>query len=70
MKSDALRLHQNLKVVVHIYVNMSGMVRTYGKGPIDFGMFVREFNMSLPLFAFIDAGNGKECADAKLRGVL
>lgn len=34
----------------------------------DFGRFVRGFNMGHPLCDFIDAGNGKECSDDKIRG--
>jgi hypothetical protein len=34
----------------------------------ELDLFARDFNMGHPLCDFVDAGNGKECADAKLKG--
>ena len=52
---------------------MNGLNKMYGDSSIleqreDFGRFVRGFNMGHPLCDFIDAGNGKECSDDKIRG--
>lgn len=68
-------LPQDLEVVVKVYGNMKGLCRLYCDAKIldqreDFENFVRAFNMSHPSCDFIDAGNGKECSDDKIRGVF
>lgn len=52
---------------------MNGLTKTYAEANIldqreEFARFVRGFNMAHPLCDFIDAGNGKECSDVKIRG--
>ena len=66
-------LQHDLEIVIRVYGNMNGLNKMYGDSNIleqreDFGRFVRGFNMGHPLCDFIDAGNGKECSDDKIRG--
>lgn len=54
---------------------MKGLGKVYVDAKIleqrePFERFARAFNMSHPLCDFIDAGNGKECSDNKIRGML
>jgi hypothetical protein len=63
----------NTKVIVRVYANLKGLIRPYLDNdiiadPVILEAFVRGFNMYDPLFDFVDAGNGKECADEKLKG--
>lgn len=60
-------------VLVRVYANSSGLSRTYAgnrilKTAAQFELFVRGFNSSHALCDFVDSGEGKECADEKLRG--
>ncbi|KAL0944826.1 CCCH zinc finger DNA binding protein [Colletotrichum truncatum] len=59
-------------IVIRVYANLKGLGKTYQ----DIGIlencgvleeFVRGFNMGAPLCDYIDAGNGKECADEKVK---
>lgn len=64
---------RNTKVIVRVYANLKGLIRPYRDNnivadPSILEAFVRGFNMYDPLFDFVDAGNGKECADEKLKG--
>lgn len=66
-------LEHDYELVVQIYSNLRGLVKAYSDANViyqrdDLDRFIRGFNMSYPLFSIIDAGNGKECSDAKLRG--
>lgn len=59
--------------MVRVYANISGMDAVYfGMGiapqPGYFGGFVRGFNMADAMCDYVDAGNGKECADEKVKG--
>jgi hypothetical protein len=54
---------------------MKGLALTYYHSKIldsiaDLDVFVRGFNMGHPIGDFVDAGDGKECADSKLKGKL
>lgn len=54
---------------------MKGLASTYYHSKIldstaDLDAFVRGFNMGHPMGDFVDAGDGKECADSKLKGKL
>lgn len=62
------------KIVVRVYANFLGLSRTYvNKGILQrettFADFVLGFNKSNPLCDFVDAGNHKEAADSKLKGL-
>lgn len=63
----------NLEVIVRVYANVKGLAKTYRDldilhEPDSFDEFVRGFNMGDVRCDYIDAGNGKECADVKLKG--
>ena len=62
------------KIVIRVYANIRGLSKTYAdKGilpsPVAFQEFVLGFNKAHPLCDFIDAGNHKEAADTKLKGI-
>lgn len=64
----------DLDVVVRVYGNLRGLSRTLVDNGIldqheDLGRFICGFNKKFALFDFIDAGNGKECSDAKLKSM-
>ncbi|KAL8684330.1 MAG: hypothetical protein Q9224_006431, partial [Gallowayella concinna] len=63
------------KIIVRIYANLDGLLKKYTY--IDFveekkalRQFVTGFTQSQPLFDFIDAGQGKERADHKIKEQL
>jgi len=65
---------RNLKFVIRTYANFRGLAKAYTDNeilqqPWEFESFVRGFNMGHSLCDFTDAGNGKECADEKIRGM-
>ena len=62
----------DIPLMVRIYASVNGLAKVYrATGTIDqtsdFELFVRGFNKAYPLFDFVDAGDGKECADEKVR---
>ncbi|KAM0424480.1 hypothetical protein ACHAPT_010405 [Fusarium lateritium] len=64
-----------MEVVTCIYANMKGMGNTYKQSEVlsdlsDWYEFVCGFNMVDPLFDYVNAGNGKECADYKIKTVF
>jgi hypothetical protein len=64
-----------LKVVVRVYASLKGMTKTYKEmenmaGSPPFDEFVRGFNMGGLMCDYVDAGNGKECTDEKVKGRL
>ncbi|KAL8669206.1 MAG: hypothetical protein Q9168_006195 [Polycauliona sp. 1 TL-2023] len=63
------------KVVVRLYANIEGLVKKFEyNGVGDEGKTVRQFvagfNQSQPLFDFVDAGQGEESADHKIKEQL
>lgn len=62
-----------LQVLVRVYANMKGLAKTYKEmevvPEVTFEDFVRGFNKVSPLYDYIDAGDGKECADVKVNGM-
>lgn len=60
---------------IRVYANVSGLSKTYRDtniAPVDGTLeaFIQGFNMENGLCDFVDAGNGKECSDMKIRGGL
>ena len=56
-----------------MYANLEGLAQTYKDMKIlpevsSLYDFVRGFNMGDVMCDYVDAGNGKECADVKLKG--
>jgi hypothetical protein len=73
--SNELGLPENIQIRVRIHANIKGLASTYYYSKIldsaaDLDAFVRGFNMGHPMGDFVDAGDGKECADSKLKGRL
>jgi hypothetical protein len=61
------------QVIVRVYANMKGLAKTYKEMDVlqqatPFEDFVRGFNMGDAMCDYIDAGDGKECSDAKIKG--
>lgn len=75
---DSLRRKglEHREVVVRVYANVAGLSKALAKaglvGPHSRAMtpFIANFNRSYPLTDFVDAGELKENADFKLRGLL
>ena len=67
--SDGAR---HLQVIIRVYSNLKGLSKTYKEmGLLSDGVFedfVRGFNMGDVMCDYIDAGNGKECSDEKVKG--
>ncbi|KAL8853637.1 MAG: hypothetical protein Q9221_001448 [Calogaya cf. arnoldii] len=62
----------DMEPVVRVFANMRGLGKTLVDAQIldsseDLGRFVCGFNKKFTSFDFIDAGNGKECSDSKLK---
>ncbi|KAL8995921.1 MAG: hypothetical protein Q9169_004457 [Polycauliona sp. 2 TL-2023] len=62
----------NVEPIVRVYANMRGLGKTLVDAKIldsteELARFVCGFNKKFTSFDFIDAGNGKECSDAKLK---
>lgn len=63
----------NVQYKIRVFANVTGLAKTYrNSGVISsefaLGFFIQGFNMENPLCDFVDAGNGKECSDVKIRG--
>lgn len=63
----------NIQYKIRVYANVTGLAKTYRVTSLvssedALGSFIQGFNMENPLCDFVDAGNGKECADVKIRG--
>ncbi|KAF1807888.1 C-x8-C-x5-C-x3-H type zinc finger protein-like protein [Eremomyces bilateralis CBS 781.70] len=70
--STELDLPSNIQIRVRVYANTKGLASAYCYNKIlgsadGLQMFVRGFNMGHPMCDFVDAGDGKECADSKLK---
>ncbi|RAL65966.1 hypothetical protein DID88_005627 [Monilinia fructigena] len=70
--SKELELPSQIAIRVRIFANTKGLASVYCCSKIldsadDLHMFVRGFNMGYSMCDFVDAGDGKECADAKLK---
>ncbi|CAI7615875.1 unnamed protein product [Penicillium manginii] len=62
----------NVQYYIRVYANVAGLTNTYrGMGTISsndtLDPFIRGFNMENVLCDFVNAGNGKECADVKIQ---
>lgn len=67
---------EHCEVMVRVYANVVGLSKALSKAGLagpekrSLSPFIANFNRSLPLTDFIDAGEYKENADFKLRGLL
>lgn len=62
-----------MQVIVRVYANVKGLAKTYKEMEIlpesaSLDEFVRGFNMVDAMCDYVDAGNGKECSDEKVKG--
>jgi hypothetical protein len=61
----------NQDLLVHIFFNREGLGKTLDHHlaiqPETFAAFITGFNAASPLMSMLDAGAGKEAADAKVR---
>ncbi|KAK5102648.1 hypothetical protein LTS08_003448 [Lithohypha guttulata] len=69
---DKQYFRHDSKIVTRIYMNLSGLSKTYVDARIlsdmlSFQQFVKGFNKTHLLMQVVDAGNGKEGADSKIR---
>jgi hypothetical protein len=59
---------------ITVYMNKRGLAETLAATNHctldEFDEFVIGFNQSSPLYSIVDVGNGKEAADAKIKGQL
>ena len=65
-------MRQDVEIVLCMYANVYALVKTYRDSQLlreagDVDRFISGFNKSYPLLNFIDAGNGKECVNGKIR---
>ncbi|KAK2036651.1 hypothetical protein LZ31DRAFT_636471 [Colletotrichum somersetense] len=72
LKSVDPSLPPHLKLIIRVFANMKGLAKTYTEldtipSPSVLDEFVRGFNMTNAMCEFVDAGNGKECADEKMK---
>lgn len=56
-----------------MYANVRGLAKTYQEAKTiskdgTLSSFIQGFNMEDVLCDFVDAGDGKECSDVKIRG--
>jgi hypothetical protein len=71
--SNELGLPSHIQIRVRVYANIKGLASAYCHNKIldsraVLDAFVRGFNMGHPMGDIVDAGDGKECADSKLKG--
>ncbi|PYH48827.1 CCCH zinc finger DNA binding protein [Aspergillus saccharolyticus JOP 1030-1] len=65
----------NLQYKVCVYANIPGLEKAYREAKVlssneTLTPFIRGFNMESSQCDFIDAGNGKECSDVKIRATF
>lgn len=67
---------ENCEIMVRVYANVAGLSKALSKAGLagaekrSLAPFIANFNRSFPLTDFVDAGEYKENADFKLRGLL
>ncbi|KAL8993667.1 MAG: hypothetical protein Q9169_006178 [Polycauliona sp. 2 TL-2023] len=71
----SVQQHGSVKIIVRVYANIEGLLKKFayiGFAEEEKAMrqFVAGFTQSQPLFDFIDAGQGKERADHKIKEQL
>ncbi|KAH6688541.1 hypothetical protein F5X68DRAFT_80475 [Plectosphaerella plurivora] len=75
LRSSVSDAAHHLQVIVRVYANVKGLAATYVRAgilsdPAILDDFIRGFNMYDAMCDFVDAGNGKECADEKVKAVF
>ena len=74
LRSSLPAVNHHVQVVIRVYANMKGLAKTYKDAEVlpqvaSLDDFVRGFNMGDPMCDYVDAGNGKECSDEKIKGM-
>jgi hypothetical protein len=74
LRSSVPSAAHHMQVIVRVYANVKGLAKTYKDMEIvpqsgSFEDFVRGFNMGDSMCDYVDAGNGKECSDEKIKGM-
>lgn len=69
-----LNFQPHWKIMVHVYAHLHGLAIAYKDAniiaePASARTFFSGFNRELPFFEYIDAGNDKEAADSKIKGM-
>ncbi|KAK4075231.1 hypothetical protein Purlil1_12721 [Purpureocillium lilacinum] len=64
-----------LQVIVRVYANAKGLASAYDKASLSdeslsLDDFIRGFNMGNALCDYVDAGDGKECSDEKVKAIF
>ncbi|KAJ5992059.1 hypothetical protein N7451_007783 [Penicillium sp. IBT 35674x] len=65
----------NIQYKIRVFANVTGLAKTYRNTGVmtsehALGPFIQGFNMENPLCDLVDAGNGKECSDVKIRALF
>ncbi|ORY01746.1 C-x8-C-x5-C-x3-H type zinc finger protein-like protein [Clohesyomyces aquaticus] len=65
----------NVRIVIRIYANLNGLAKTYQDAKVlsnvtEFGLFINGFNKEDSLCDLVSAGDGKECADEKIKAMF
>lgn len=73
VRKVAPEVDANIQYKIRVFANVTGLAKTYRNTEVlsseyDLATFIQGFNMENPLCDFVDAGNGKECSDVKIRG--
>jgi hypothetical protein len=73
LRSSAPSIAHHVQVIVRVYANVKGLAKTYKEMEIlsqsaSLDEFIRGFNMGDAMCDYVDAGNGKECSDEKIKG--
>lgn len=63
----------NIRYKIRVYANVEGLTKAYRDANVlhddkNLTSFIQGFNKADTLCDIVDAGNGKECADVKLKG--
>ncbi|KAI4636882.1 hypothetical protein J4E93_010898 [Alternaria ventricosa] len=75
LRSSLPDVARHVQITIRVYANMKGLAKTYKDAEIvpqvaSFDEFVRGFNMGDPMCDYVDAGNGKECSDEKIKAMF
>jgi len=74
LKTSIPDISHHMDVIIRVFANIEGLSMIYRESKIAPESttidFIRGFNMGHALCDFVDAGNGKECADEKVKAVF
>ncbi|KIW28928.1 uncharacterized protein PV07_04780 [Cladophialophora immunda] len=75
LRSSPTSTPHQVQVIVRVYANVKGLAKTYKEKEIlaestSLDEFIRGFNMGDAMCDFVDAGNGKECSDEKVKATF